>query len=113
MMNLLPGKQTGRVVLERMDLTGQPLPQTRQVEALFGPAEVERVALAHGHQPVTLNEHGDGTCAVAVRRMSVDLAAVLSSLGLPPETLPELITRINLGQEVQVRDEQGTPCVLW
>ncbi|HKB39418.1 MAG TPA: hypothetical protein VKD72_23480 [Gemmataceae bacterium] len=61
----------------------------------------------------TLNEHGDDTCAVAVRRMSVDLAAVLSSLGLPPEALPELITRINLGQEVELRDGQGTPCVLW
>src|SRR5262249_26974384 len=61
----------------------------------------------------TLNEHGDGTCDVAVRGMSVDLAAVLSSLGLPPEALPELITRINLGQEVQVRDEQGNSSVLW
>jgi hypothetical protein len=56
---------------------------------------------------------GAPTCAVVARRMSVDLAAVLSSLGLPPEALPEQITRINLGQEVEFRDGQGTPAVLW
>src|SRR5205807_2459692 len=68
-----------------------------------------------GHQQLAfkLNEHGDGTCDVVATRMSVDLEPALSSLGLPPEALPELIGRINLGQEIEFRDGQGTPSVLW
>src|SRR5262249_40433671 len=51
-----------------------------------------------GHQQLhfKLNEHGDGTCEVVASRLSVDLATALSALGLPPEALPELTTRINL-----------------
>jgi hypothetical protein len=45
--------------------------------------------------------------------MSVDLGPLLSSLGFLPEVLPELIARINLGQEIEFRDKQGTPSVLW
>jgi hypothetical protein len=68
-----------------------------------------------GHEQLAfkLNEHGDGTCDVVAKRMSVDLEPALSSLGLPPEALPELIARINLGQEVEFRDKQGAPSVLW
>jgi hypothetical protein len=68
-----------------------------------------------GHQQLHfhLNEQGDGSCKVVASRLSVDLATALSALGLPPEALPELTTRINLGQEVEFRDGHGTPCVLW
>jgi hypothetical protein len=68
-----------------------------------------------GHRQLafTLTDHGDGTCDVVARRMRVDLAPALSSLGLPPEAFPELIARINLGQEIEFRDGQGAPSVLW
>ena len=60
-----------------------------------------------------LTEHGDGSCEVAATRVGVDLGPVLTSLGLPPEALPELIARLNLGQEVELRDGRGTASVLW
>jgi hypothetical protein len=68
-----------------------------------------------GHQQLVfkINERGDGTCEVVATRVGVDLGPALSSLGLPPEALPELIARINLGQEVEFRDGQGTASVLW
>jgi hypothetical protein len=68
-----------------------------------------------GHRQLhfKLTEHGDGTCEVAATTLGVDLGPALTSLGLPPEALPELIARINLGQEVEFRDGQGTPSVLW
>ena len=60
-----------------------------------------------------LNEYSDGTGEVVARSMSVDLGPSLSSLGFPPEVLPALIARINLGQEIEFRDKQGAPSVLW
>ncbi len=68
-----------------------------------------------GHQQLhfKLHEHGDGSCEVVARRLSVDLGAALSPLGLPPEALPELIARINLGQEVEFRDRTGVRSRLW
>lgn len=60
-----------------------------------------------------LNEHDDGTCDVVARSMSVDLGPLLSSLGFPPEVHPELIARINLGQEIEFRDRKGVLSRLW
>ena len=54
-----------------------------------------------------LTEHADGTCNVAVRRKSLDLASFLSSSGFPSDALGELIAKINLGQEFDFRDRQG------
>ncbi|HKB38223.1 MAG TPA: hypothetical protein VKD72_17375, partial [Gemmataceae bacterium] len=68
-----------------------------------------------GHQQLAfkLSEHGDGTYDVVPTRMSVDLEPSLSSLGFPPEVLPGLIARINLGQEVEFRDRNGLRSRLW
>jgi hypothetical protein len=68
-----------------------------------------------GHQELdlTLKEHGDGTCEVVATRMSTDIDRLLSSLGFPPEVLPEVITRLNLGQEVEFRDRKGVHARLW
>jgi hypothetical protein len=60
-----------------------------------------------------LTEHGDGTCDVVCRRMGVDFEPLLSSLGLAPEAWTEVIARINLGQQVELRDSNGVPSVLW
>jgi hypothetical protein len=60
-----------------------------------------------------LTEHGDGTCDVVCRRMGVDFEPLLSSLDLAPEAWAEVIARINLGQQVELRDSNGVPSVLW
>jgi hypothetical protein len=60
-----------------------------------------------------LHERDDGTCDVVAGRATADLECSLSSLGFPSEVLPEVLTRINLGQEIEFRDGEGTPCVLW
>ncbi len=60
-----------------------------------------------------LREQADGTCEVAARRVGGGLERSLSSLGCPPEALPELIARINLGQAVGVRDRDGVRGLLW
>jgi hypothetical protein len=68
-----------------------------------------------GHQQLdlTLKEQGDGTCEVVATRMSTDLERFLSSLGFPPEVLPEVITRLNLGQEIEFRNRKGFHARLW
>jgi hypothetical protein len=68
-----------------------------------------------GHQQLvlTLKEHGDGTCEVVATRTGTDLEQLLSSLGFPPEVLPEVVTRLNLGQEVEFRDRKGVHARLW
>ena len=61
----------------------------------------------------TLTERADGTCQVATRSMSVALEAALSSIGVPPEVVLDVISRINLGQEIEFRDREGIPSLLW
>jgi hypothetical protein len=60
----------------------------------------------------TLTERDDGGCGVVARRLRVGLGPLLSSLGFPPEVAPEVVARINLGQEVEFRDRKGVPSVL-
>src|SRR5439155_15443492 len=60
-----------------------------------------------------LTEHAGGMCEVITQSVNVDLESALSSLGFPPEVVPDVISRINLGQEVEFRDPQGVPSVLW
>jgi hypothetical protein len=67
----------------------------------------------HRRLDLRLHEPGDGTYEVVPTRTSADLERSLSALGFPPKVLPEVITRINLGQEVELRDGQGVPSVLW
>jgi hypothetical protein len=59
-----------------------------------------------------LTEHDDGGCMVTTDTMSVSLGPVLSSLGFPPEAMPEVIARINLGQEIEFRDRKAVPSIL-
>jgi hypothetical protein len=60
-----------------------------------------------------LDESGDGTCEVVATRTAVDLEGTLSGLGFPPATIPELIARLNLAQEVGFRDRNGARARLW
>jgi hypothetical protein len=68
-----------------------------------------------GHQQLVLklDEHGDGTYEVIVTRTGTDLERILSPLGFPPEVLPEVITRLNLGQEIEFRNREGFQARLW
>ncbi len=68
-----------------------------------------------GHEQLhlKLTEHGDGSCEVVASRLTIDLEPALSSLGLPPEVLPEVIARMNLGQQIKFRDRNGVRSRLW
>jgi hypothetical protein len=67
----------------------------------------------HRQLDLRLREQGDGTCEVVARRSSANLERCFSSLSLPAEKFPELIARLNLGQEIGFRDGRGAPWVLW
>jgi len=56
---------------------------------------------------LTFAEEGGGMCCVRVAGRTVDLNRALVSVGLPPEAVPEVVARINLGQQVEFRDRQG------
>jgi ribosomal protein S27E len=60
-----------------------------------------------------LTEHGDGSCEVVTSRLSIDLEPALSAFGFAPDVQPELIARINLGQQIEFRDRAGVRSRLW
>ncbi len=60
-----------------------------------------------------MTDHGDGGCEVVTRQLRIDLDAVLSAHGFSPDVFPEVIARINLGQEIEFRDRQGVRTRLW
>src|ERR1022692_1521900 len=67
----------------------------------------------HHELVITLTENGDGSCKVVTVRQNINLEPVLTSLGFLPEVIHEVMSRINLGQEVEFRDSKGVPSVLW
>jgi hypothetical protein len=68
-----------------------------------------------GHEQLhfKLTEHDDGSCDVVASRLRIDLEPALSALGFPPEDLPDLIARLNLGQQIECRDRNGVRSRLW
>jgi hypothetical protein len=60
-----------------------------------------------------LTERGDGGCDVVTRPLSIELEPVLASCGFSPDVFPEVIARINLGQEIEFRDQKGIRSRLW
>lgn len=60
-----------------------------------------------------ITEHGGGMCDVVTRQLRIDLDAVLSDCGFPPDVFPAVIARLNLGQEVEFRDRRGVRTRLW
>jgi hypothetical protein len=54
-----------------------------------------------------LDENGDGTYEVVATRTATDLERLLSGFGFPPATIPGVIARLNLAQEVGFRDRNG------
>jgi len=60
-----------------------------------------------------VSEQGDGNCLVRAQQADIDLKTALYSLGFSGEVVPEVIARINLGQEVEFRDRAGVRSRLW
>ena len=58
-----------------------------------------------------LTERPNGGCHVETFLKSINLESLLTSLGCPLEMIPEVIARLNLAQEVEIRDAQGEPSV--
>lgn len=60
-----------------------------------------------------ITEHSDGRCRVLTSEIRIGLDAVLSAHGFTPDVFPEVIARINLGQQIEFRDRQGVRTRLW
>ena len=108
---------------------------TTQLEREFGPdldaAELEALACSVAKQwqqygghaclfpsrqerlDFTLRELPEGMCEVVSRNTTVDLESTLFSLGFVLDVIPDVLGRINLGQEVEFRDQQGIVSLLW
>src|SRR5206468_981243 len=61
----------------------------------------------------TLKKQVDGGCAVTSELKGTAIAAALGSFGISSELMPEVIARLNLAQEVEIRDPRGAPARLW
>jgi len=58
-------------------------------------------------------EESDERCGVRSKRQPTEIESLLHSLGFAPEVVPEVIARLNLDQEIQFKDRQGVPSILW
>jgi len=61
----------------------------------------------------TFTDLGEGNCRVDTEVFTVSIESLLRPFGFPPDVFPEVIARINLGQEIEIRDRQGTVSLLW
>lgn len=72
------------------------------------------VFLHEGEQALfRLIERPNGGGEIKTYLKPIHLDSVLTSLGCPPENIAEVIARLNLGQEIEVRDASGEPSILW
>lgn len=60
-----------------------------------------------------LTEKDDGGCDVVCKHLSIDLEPLLLSLGIATEAIPDVIARINIGQDIEFLDNRGAPSILW
>jgi hypothetical protein len=103
----------------------------RQLGPDMDPDEMEALACSvakqwqrfEGHASIFLDaerqlalrivEKDDGGCEVGAKWMPVNLEAALAGFGLPTEVHPDVIARINLGQEIEFVDQKGIRSRLW
>lgn len=57
--------------------------------------------------------HTDGGCNVNATKKKVCIESLLSTFGFASDVLPDVISRINLGQEIGFQDKNGIACLLW
>lgn len=62
---------------------------------------------------LTLTEEANGGCCVTTERRPTGIDGLLQSIGFPPPAVPDVLARINLGQEIEFRDREGADSVLW
>lgn len=60
-----------------------------------------------------LTELGNGGCKLDTSELRINLDAALLSFGFTPDVFPEVIARLNLGQQIEFRDRQGVRFRLW
>jgi hypothetical protein len=58
-------------------------------------------------------EADGGMCRVDTRRRAVDLDRTLTAIGLALEAVPDVLVRLNLGQQIEFRDRRGCRTRLW
>jgi hypothetical protein len=69
--------------------------------------------LSAGCLRLVLTEKEDGGCQVVTVTRPIQLHPILSSLGIPADDIPDVIARINLGQEVEFQNREGVSAILW
>jgi hypothetical protein len=71
--------------------------------------------LFHGGEQLVfvLTELQGGDCRVTTRHVGTQIEATLRSLNIPPEAVPDVLARLNLGQEIEFRDSKGVRSRLW
>jgi hypothetical protein len=97
----------------------------------LGPEEIDELACSvvsqwqrfDGHASIFIDsrtelhfqiaEHDGRRCEVVTRQIRINLDAVLSAYGFTPDVFPEVIARINLGQQIEFRDRQGVRTRMW
>jgi hypothetical protein len=62
---------------------------------------------------LTLNERADGSCHVVTAKQEIDLMRLLTSFGIAPSAIPDVMAHINLGQMIEFREKEGLPSILW
>ncbi len=62
---------------------------------------------------LTITEQQNGSCSVKAMWKATEIEGLLGSLGLPAESVPEVIVRMNLCQTVEFHDQRGIPSRLW
>jgi hypothetical protein len=71
------------------------------------------VFLEEGHLLLRITELDGGNCLVDREQRTGTIEPLLHELGVPPEAVPAVIVRFNLGQEVEFQDRQGVRQRLW
>jgi hypothetical protein len=61
---------------------------------------------------ITLTELAEGSCRVETRHISTEIETLLGSLGFAVEIIPQVIARINLGEEIEFVDRRGVRSLL-
>jgi hypothetical protein len=65
------------------------------------------------HLKITEHENGDGGCDLLASRILFNLDPLLLASGFTPDVFPEVLARINLGQQVEYQDPRGVRTRMW
>ncbi len=66
-----------------------------------------------GEQLLFFLEVDDQHCGVRRKRRPADVETALRAMGFAPNTVPDVLARLNLDQEISFQDRHGHPAILW